>query len=139
MGYQVVHPEVLVHNAKETNLSSDGEWGFDAVIDCSGVPTAIEEAIKWLRCGGKILVFGCCPKGSSIKIDPHTVYTKELQIIGSHINPYTFPKAIQLVKDMAEKYLNYDKLGITVFDLPSYQSALDALSKAEISKAVYEM
>lgn len=138
-GYQVLHPEVLVNNAKEAKLSGNDSWGFNAVIDCTGAPPAIEQAINWLRCGGKMLVFGCCPKDSSIKIDPHEVYVKELKIIGSHINPFTFPKAIQLVKDMAEKYLNYDKLGITVFDLPNYQSALDALSRAEISKAVFEM
>lgn len=86
-----------------------------------------------------MLLFGCCPKESSIKINPHEVLVKELKIIGSLINPFTFPKAIQLVKDMAEKYLNYDKLGIAIFDLPSYQSAIDALSRAEISKAVFEM
>lgn len=139
IGYQVVHPEVLVNNAKEANLAGDTSWGFDAVVDCTGAPAAIEQAIKWLQCGGKMLVFGCCPKKSSIKIDPHEVYAKELKIIGSHINPFTFPQAIQLVKDMAEKYLNYDKLGIAVFDLPGYQSALDALSRAEISKAVFEL
>lgn len=138
-GYQVVYPEVLVHNSKEAKLSGDSSWGFDAVIDCTGVPAAIEQAVKWLKSGGKMLVFGCCPKDSSIKIDPHEVYAKELKIIGSLINPFTFPKAVQLVKDMAEKYLNYDKLGIAVFDLPSYQSALDALSRAKISKAVFEM
>ena len=139
IGYQVVHPKVLVNNSRGAKLSGDNSWGFDAVIDCTGAPAAVEQAIKWLHCGGKMLVFGCCPKDSSIKIDPHEVYAKELKIIGSHINPFTFPKAIQLVKDMAEKYLNYEKLGIAVFDLPNYQSALDALSRAEISKAVFEM
>ena len=138
-GYRVVHPEVLVSTANEANLSGDDSWRFNAVVDCSGAPTAIEQAIKWLHCGGKMLVFGCCPKDSSIKIDPHEVYARELKIIGSHINPFTFPKAIQLVKDMAEKYLNYDKLGIAVFDLTNYQSALDSLSRAEVSKAVFEM
>lgn len=36
VGYQVVHPDVLVHNAKKANLSGGQEWGFDAVIDCRG-------------------------------------------------------------------------------------------------------
>lgn len=139
LGYLVVHPEVLVHNCKEAQHCGNDKWGFDAVIDCTGAPAAIEQAIKWLHSGGKMLVFGCCPKNSSIKIDPHEVYAKELKIIGSLINPFTFPGAIQLVKDMAENYLNYEKLGISVFNLPSYQSALDALSRSEISKAVFEM
>lgn len=33
---------------------------------------------------------------------------------------------------MQEKYLNFDKLGIVIFDFPRYLSALDALSKAKI-------
>ena len=139
IGYQVLHPDTLVYNAKEADLSGDTTWGFDAVIDCSGAPEAIEQAIKWLHFGGKMIVFGCCPKGSSITIDPIEVLIKELKIIGSLINPFAFPKAVQLVKDMAEKYLNYDKLGIAVFDLANFQSAIDTLSRAEISKAVFEM
>ena len=137
--YQVVHPDVLVNKSKEAKLAGDDNWGFDAVVDCTGAPAAIEQAIKWLLRGGKMLVFGCCPKDSTIKINPNDVCFKELKIMGSLINPFTFPKAVELVKDMAEKYLNYDKLGIAVFDLPNYQSALDALSRAEISKAVFQM
>lgn len=139
LGYHVVHPDVLVDRCNIAKLDGNYGWGFDAVIDCTGVPAAVEQAIKWLRCAGKMIVFGCCPKNSSIKIDPHEVYAKELKIIGALINPFTFPKAIQLVKDMSEKYLKYDKLGIAVFDLPSYQSALDALTRGEISKAVFQM
>lgn len=68
----------MVYNVKEINLLSDGEWGFDVVIDCSGVFIVIEEVIKWLRCGGKIFVFGCCLKGFLIKIDFYIVCIKEL-------------------------------------------------------------
>ena len=138
-GFQVVDPELLTNSANEAKHSGNINWGFDAAVDCSGDPTAIEQAIKFLRCGGKMLIFGCCPKESSIKIDPREVYAKELKIVGSVINPFTFSKAIQLVKDMEGKYLSYEKLGIAVFDLSSYQSALDALETGEISKAVFEM
>lgn len=139
LGFGVVHPDVLESDARHASLSGNTDWGFHAVIDCTGAPKAIEQAIHWLQCGGKLLVFGCCPKKSEVTVNPSIIYAKELKIIGSFINPFTFPKAIQLVRDMAEHYLdNYDKLGISVFQLEHYQVALDALSKANIAKAVFE-
>ena len=86
------------------------------------------------------MLFGCCPEKSEIRIDPFEIYNKELQIIGSHINPNTFPKAIQMVKDMgALGYLDFDKLCVKKFQLQDYPAALDALRKGEIAKAIFEI
>lgn len=138
LGYKAFHPEALESQARDAALEKKSNWGFDAVIDCSGDAKAVEEAIHWLCCGGKLLISGCNPKDSDIKINPHEIYSKELKIIGSLTNPHTFPKAIQLVKDMGHRYLDYEKLGITVFQLVKYSTALKALSKNEITKAMFE-
>ena len=138
LGYRTFHPEALEPEARNATLEQNSDWGFDAVIDCSGNPNTIEEAIQWLRCGGKMLISSCYPQESDIKINVHDFYFKELKLIGSLINPYTFPKAIQLVKDMAQRYLDYDKLGIAVFQLVKYPAAISALSKQEITKAMFE-
>ena len=139
LGFRIAHPDTLERDARKAKTSAKDDWGFDAVIDCSGAPKAIEQAVSWLRCSGKLLIFGCCPQKSEITLDPSLIYAKELKIMGSFINPYTFPKAIQLVRDMAGNYLDYKKLGISVFKLKNYQAALDALSNSKISKAVFEM
>ncbi len=62
---------------------------------------------------------------------------KELKVIGVNINPFTFPKALELVRAMADRYLHYDKLGIRVYKLSDYKEALQALRNGEISKAVF--
>lgn len=51
-------------------LASDSFGHYDIVIDCSGYPPAITAAIPLLDTGGKILLFGCCPKASKISIEP---------------------------------------------------------------------
>ena len=68
--------------------------GFDLVVDCSGNPKAIEQAIHYLNPMGKFLLFGICPQNSTININPFQVFQKELTILGSVINPYSFPKSI---------------------------------------------
>ena len=86
------------------------------------------------------MLFGCCPQKSEIKIDPFEIYNKELTIVGSHINPNTFPKAIKMVKEMGELgYLDFDKLCTKKFTLQDYPAALEALKKGEIAKAVFEV
>ena len=90
--------------------------------------------------GAKLVLFGCCPQNSEIRIDPFEIYFKELMIIGSHINPNTFPKAIDLVTEMGSLgYLDFDKLCTKKFTLQDYPAALDALKNCEIAKAVFEV
>ena len=97
------------------------------------------EIYYFLFQGAKLVLFGCCPENSEIKLDPFQIYNKEVTIVGSLINPYTFPKAILLVKDMGEKYLNYDKLGVKKFQLQDYPAALESLKKGDIAKAVFQI
>jgi len=138
LGLKVVHPEHMMNLYREAKRTEDSEWGFDVIIDCTGAPAAIEQAFQWLRRGGKFLLFGCCPQESEIKLNPFEIYYKELKIIGSLINPYTFPKALSLVKDMSS-YLDYDKLGVKTYQLQDYPEALDALKSGRISKAVFQV
>ena len=137
-GFQVVHPEILVSEARNAKNEGDDDWGFDIVIDCSGDPNSLEQGIKWLRQGGKFLLFGISPTGSVAKIDPHEVCLKELKIIASRINPFTFTSAMQIIQDMGEKYLSFEKLGMRTFHLQEFTAALEIQRSGEISKAVFE-
>lgn len=139
LGYSVVHPDELDGVFKRAISKNEQSWGFDAIIDCTGAPKAIEQAFKWTRYGAIFVLFGCCPKNSQITLNPLDIAMKELKIIGSLINPFTFPRAIQVVQDMAEKYLNYDKIGVQLFKLENYMQALASLRKGQIAKAVFEI
>lgn len=134
----VYHPDVLEEKGREAVRENNEDWGFDIIVDCTGVPKAIEQAFKWLRKGAKLLIFGCCPKEGEIVLNPFQIYYKELTIIGSLINPYTFRDAIAMVRDM-DKYLEYDKLGIQTYQLQDYPAALEALKSGQIAKAIFEV
>ena len=43
------------------------QFGIDVVIDCTGVPKALENIIPYLSRGAKVLIFGCAPTGQSMK------------------------------------------------------------------------
>jgi threonine dehydrogenase-like Zn-dependent dehydrogenase len=43
------------------------EETFDLVIDCTGSPAALEQAIGKTKFGATILVFGCAPMGKAMK------------------------------------------------------------------------
>jgi len=137
LGFTVALPDYLVSQQRESIRNGDDDWGFDVIIDCTGVPKAIEQAFNWLRRGAKFVIFGCCPKDSKIELNPFDIFNKELKIIGSLINPFTFPTAIRLTEDMAGAYLDFGKLGIQSFPLHEYSSALTALKNGVVSKALF--
>ena len=137
LGFKVVHPDGLDNIYRESVKNSSSQWGFDVIIDCTGVPRAIEQSFNWLKHGATFLLFGCCPKKLSISLSPFDIYNKELKIVGSLANPYTFPAAIAVVQDM-EKYLDFEKFNIKTYDLQNYSHALNALKSGEISKAVFD-
>ncbi|KAJ3650942.1 hypothetical protein Zmor_017017 [Zophobas morio] len=129
MGYDVVAPE---------DVKMDG-GGFDLVVDCSGYGPAVEKGVELLKSGGKICMFGVAPPGVKISVSPYMIYMKELTLLSVKVNPFSFTKAVALVEAMADKYLDYDKLGIKVFKLREFQEALKALKNGDITKAIFEV
>lgn len=138
LGIKVSHPDDMLESYREAVRNEDEAWGFDVIIDCTGAPNAIQQAFDWLRRGAKFLLFGCCPKDEKITINPFQIFYKELTVIGSLINPYCFPAALNMVRDL-EHYLDYEKLGIKTYQLQDYPAALEALRSGLISKAVFEV
>jgi len=133
-GYDLLTPDQLRQKA-----ASDPDYLFDVVIDCSGFPPAIEQAVPLLNSGAKLVCFGVCPPHGRISISPFEIYAKELKIIGVNINPFSFPKSIGLLEAMGDRYLKYDNLGIKTFALNQYKEAIEALKKGSIAKAMFKL
>ena len=85
---------------QRTVVADDGllqridERGFDLVIDATGRPEVVQDAVQLVADAGALLVFGVCPPGSSITLDPHEIYARELRIFGSFSLASTLPAAI---------------------------------------------
>ena len=72
--------------------------GVDFIIDATGEPAAVQQAVPLLAKGGTFLIFGVCPAGSSVMIDPHEIYQKEGKIIASKMPPHTLDRAARLIE-----------------------------------------
>lgn len=132
--------DLLTPTSLMQKYESDPEnYLFDLIVDCSGYAPAIEQAMKLLKNGGRLCIFGVAPPNAKISVSPYEMFKKETSIIGVNINPFTFPKAIGLIEAMGVKYLSYEKLGIKTFDLGDFEKAIGELKKGGIAKAVFKM
>ena len=68
--------------------------GFAVVIDATGVPAVIEQALDFLKPRGQYLQFGVAPEGATIRWSPYEVFRNDWTIIGSFALCYTFQPAI---------------------------------------------
>lgn len=73
--------------------------GFDIVIDATGIPRVIEEAITFTGPVGKYLQFGVTPTDETIKINPFDLYHKDWSLIGSMAINHTFIPAYHWLKE----------------------------------------
>lgn len=70
---------------------------FDLVIDATGRPSVVQEAVGLLADGGTLIPFGVCPPGSNLHLDPFDIYRRQLRIIGSFSLNGGIPDALHLL------------------------------------------
>ncbi|KAG8327616.1 hypothetical protein J6590_015647 [Homalodisca vitripennis] len=116
---------------------SNPQWGVDLCVDCSGSCHAMEEAMSLLNPCGRLYIFGVASPEAKIRISPFDMFLKELSIVGSALNPYSFQNAINLINAMGSRYMEFEKLGVQLFSPEKHEEAFDSLRKGKISKAVF--
>lgn len=75
-------------------LKTFAPYGYDIVIDATGVPSVIEGAFQHLKPRGQFLQFGVTPMDAKIQLHPYEVFRNDWTIIGSFALCYTFLPAI---------------------------------------------
>jgi 2-desacetyl-2-hydroxyethyl bacteriochlorophyllide A dehydrogenase len=81
-----------------------GEEEWELVIDATGNPGAIEDALTRVAPGGTFMVFGVASPDASIGISPFQVYQRELTIVGSMAILRTFAPAVDVVMRHADRF-----------------------------------
>ena len=71
--------------------------GFQVIIDATGVPKVVEQAITLLSDSGIFIGFGACPVKSSISINPFDLYYHDWKLIGSYALEKTLPQALAII------------------------------------------
>jgi len=88
-----------VINPIKDNVQDQVGAGTDIVIECVGRQETMEQSVHIARKGGQVLLFGVSAPDTKISISPFEIFSKELTIKGSFINPHTHKKAISLVEN----------------------------------------
>lgn len=78
---------------------------YEVVIDCTGVPKVVEGAVRYVKDGGKLLLFGVCPEGSRISVDPYEIFHRQLTLTSTYALKKTFGIALDLLKNGKIKVL----------------------------------
>ncbi|MGX6977648.1 zinc-dependent alcohol dehydrogenase family protein [Vagococcus elongatus] len=125
------HPllKELGANQTYTDLIAIKE-SYDLVIECAGKKVTSEKAVTLAGKGGEILLFGVPSPDTIIELPAFDIFSKELTITGSFINPFTLNEAVSLLEsgdikvdallshevslaEVPELLANFPRLGIT--------------------------
>jgi 2-desacetyl-2-hydroxyethyl bacteriochlorophyllide A dehydrogenase len=109
--------------------------GADVVIECAGTEETCALAISLARRGGRIVLFGVCPIGRTIALEPHQVYFRELTILGSYVNPHTFARAVSLLHSGT---ISVDTFPVHLFPLEGIHDALKLQRKGRSVKSILQ-
>ena len=117
---------ITSYNVKD--LPSD--YKADAIFMTSGSDRAIETALKYVRNGGKILVFSSTP--NNFGYANNEIYYKELTVLGSYSpSPDDLNDSLEMLKSGAVKVNGLS----TVYELDDIQKAFDDTMSNKIMKA----
>jgi threonine dehydrogenase-like Zn-dependent dehydrogenase len=89
---------VISDNDLEKKLRKIAPYGFDVVIDATGVAGVMASSVKYVKNGGSYLVFGVCGPTDRIEVSPFEIYRRDLTIVGSFAIRRTYDRAFKLME-----------------------------------------
>ncbi|MBT8163247.1 MULTISPECIES: alcohol dehydrogenase catalytic domain-containing protein [Arthrobacter] len=99
------------------------ERDIDLVIEASGHPSAVSDAIAKLAERGTLLQMGVVSPNASIDLFPYDLFDRELSFVGSQSLATSYPAAVEAIKelpDLASRMVTH------TFGLEDYAAALEA-------------
>ncbi|KAF6793004.1 l-threonine 3-dehydrogenase [Colletotrichum sojae] len=113
-------------------LKKDHPYGFDVVVEATGSVKILEDAINYVRRGGKLVVYGVYSSSARVSWPPSKIFGDEITILGSFSETYMFPATID--------YLDSGKVrtkGIVnkTFKLEQFGEALESIKNKSAIKA----
>lgn len=106
-------------------LKEDHPFGFDVVVEATGVESIVQDSINYVRRGGTLLVYGVYEDKARVTWPPSKIFGDEIRIVGSFSQTYCFPRTIEYLESGKIKT---EGMVTDVFKLEDYQKALDKMS-----------
>jgi 2-desacetyl-2-hydroxyethyl bacteriochlorophyllide A dehydrogenase len=113
--------------------ATDG--GADFVIECVGRPETVEQAVSAAVRGGTVLLFGVADESAVAKIHPYEVFIRELNLVGSFVNPFTHSRAIEA---LASGRFDPSKIVSHRFPVQEFGEALEMSRSRDALKVIVQ-
>ncbi len=98
---------------------TDGR-GPDIYIEASGSVASLRTGLQVLRKAGRLVVYGVYGQEATLDFNFVSEF-KELEILGGHLSPNTYPLAI---KYLAERTVDWEVMVTHTFPLAQYEEAI---------------
>lgn len=112
-----------------------GGRGADLVVECTGVPSAIDQGLRLARRGGSYLVVGQYTDSGDASVNPHQIVYRRLDVVGSwaftgaHLARY-----VALLPELVRRF-DVGRL-VTTYPLADHATALGDVAAGTVMKAV---
>ncbi|KAF8999110.1 chaperonin 10-like protein [Cyathus striatus] len=111
--------------AQWQKLKEDNPYGFDVVVEATGVEKLANDSINYVRRGGTLMIYGVYENKALVHWPPSKIFGDEIRIIGSFSQTFCFPRAVA--------YLDGGKVNLKgmvtdVYKLEDFQAALDKMN-----------
>jgi threonine dehydrogenase-like Zn-dependent dehydrogenase len=112
-----------------------GGRGADLVVECTGVPAAIDQGLRMARRGGSYLVVGQYTDSGDATINPHQIVYRRLDVLGSWA--FTGAHLARYVGLLPTLLARFDLARlVTTYPLADHSAALADVAAGSIMKAV---
>ncbi len=80
----------------------NGGYGPDLVVESTGQVTGWQESVRWVRRGGRVVLFGGCPANTSLNLDTRRMHYDNLTLLSPfHFRPRDVRRAFELLRDQS--------------------------------------
>ena len=107
---------------------TDGR-GPDIYIEASGSVASLRTGLDVLRKAGRLVVYGVYGQDATLDFNLVSEF-KELEIIGGHVSPNTYPLAI---KHLAEGLIDWRAMVTHTFPLARFEGAIEAKNQPGVT------
>ena len=111
-------------------------YGFNIVIDATGIPAVIQQAFDYLAPRGQFLQFGVTATDAQVQINPFKFFKNDWLLLGSFAICYSFQPAIDW---LAHKVIDIDPLVSHTVPLTNFATAFAQFAKGETLKVHVEV
>jgi len=91
------HPD----DARETVADATDGLGADVVIEAVGKTETLDLAMKCVRDGGRVVLYGLVAEGERWEVEPFELLSREILIVPAWLGPGTFGEAVRLIESRA--------------------------------------